>query len=187
MEKTNEVLGELEAEGKVERARVREAVTDKGYHSNYSLVELADGEWRTYVSEPRRKKRCWKGRRRERDAVYSNRRRIRSSRGKRLLRKRGELLERAFTHYLDGGGMRRTHLRQHGNILKRLMVHVAGFNLGLVMRKLTGWGTPKGLAAAPSGLFGRLLAAWDALTWVVAPEMPGTRGPAAVTGHPAAA
>jgi hypothetical protein len=64
-------------------------------------------------------------------------------------------------------------------MLKRLMVHVAGFNLGLVMRKLTDRGTPKGLAAAPSGLFGRLLAAWDALTRVMAPEMPGIRGPAA--------
>jgi len=53
--------------------------------------------------------------------------------------------------------MRRTHLRGHGNILKRLLVHVAGFNLGLVMRSLVGIGKPRraqdGLAA---GLFGLL-------------------------------
>ena len=41
--------------------------------------------------------------------------------------------------------MRRTHLREHANILKRLVVHVAGFNLGLVMRKLVGRGTPRAL------------------------------------------
>jgi hypothetical protein len=31
--------------------------------------------------------------------------------------------------------MRRTHLRGHTNILKRLLVHAGGFNLGLVMRR----------------------------------------------------
>lgn len=187
IEKTNEVIGELEAEGKIEKPRAREAVTDKSYHSNDTLVDLADGEWRTYVSEPRRGRRRWKGRGRERDAVYSNRRRIRSPRGKRLLRKRGELLERAFTHYLDGGGMRRTHLRRHGNILKRLLVHVAGFNLGLVMRKLTGRGTPKGLAAALSCLFGRLFALCGVVERVEGPETPDNRRRALAAGYPAAA
>jgi transposase len=44
--------------------------------------------------------------------------------------------------------MRRTHLRGHGNILKRLLVHVAGASLGLWMRHtLTGIGTPRGLQA----------------------------------------
>ncbi len=41
--------------------------------------------------------------------------------------------------------MRRTHLRGHGNILKRLLVYVAGCNLGLWMRTMTGVGTPRGL------------------------------------------
>ena len=41
--------------------------------------------------------------------------------------------------------MRRTHLRGHGNILKRLLVHIGGFNLGLLMRTLIGVGTPRGL------------------------------------------
>jgi hypothetical protein len=41
--------------------------------------------------------------------------------------------------------MRRVHLRRHPNILKRLLVHVAAFNLGLVMRQLFGRGTPRGL------------------------------------------
>jgi len=42
-------------------------------------------------------------------------------------------------------GMRRVHLRGRENILKRLLVHVAGFNLSLVMRLLIGKGTPRGL------------------------------------------
>jgi len=41
--------------------------------------------------------------------------------------------------------MRRTHLRGHENILKRLLIHISGFNLGLVMRNLLGYGTPRGL------------------------------------------
>jgi transposase len=88
-------------------------------------------------------------------AVYANRRRIRGAHGKRLMRRRGELLERSFAHCYETGGMRRTHLRGHENILKRLLVHVAGFNLSLIMRKLLGVGTPRGL----QGLSGRILAA----------------------------
>ena len=187
VETAKQNLSELEAEGKIEKPRVREAVTDKSYHSNDTLVELADDGWRTYVSEPRRGRRRWEGRGRERDAVYANRRRIRGDRGKRLLRKRGELLERAFTHYLDGGGMRRTHLREHGNILKRLTVHVAGINRGLVRRKLEGRGTPRGLAAALSRLLGRLLAACGVVMRAGRPETPKTRRRASAALHPAAA
>lgn len=68
---------------------------------------------------------------------------IRSESGKQWIRKRGELVERAFTHYLDEGGMRKLWLRGHENIAKRLLVHVAGFNLGLLMRKLVGAATPR--------------------------------------------
>ena len=61
------------------------------------------------------------------------------------MRQRGERIERSFAHLYDTGGMRRTHLRGHTNILKRLLVHAGGFNLGLVMRHLIGSGTPRGL------------------------------------------
>jgi transposase len=142
-----------------------EVVTDKGYHSNETVKRLEDGGRRTYISEPERKgQRNWKDKRREQEAVYANRRRIRGERGKRLLRKRGELLERPFEHYLDAGGMRRTHLRGHGNIMKRLLVHVAGFNLGLVMRRVLGYATPRqyaeALSAAISALLGLVSRLW---------------------------
>ena len=41
--------------------------------------------------------------------------------------------------------MRRVHLRGHTNIRKRLLIHTAGFNLGLLMQQLIGVGTPRGL------------------------------------------
>jgi len=109
------------------------------------LVELAELKVRSYCSEPERGRRSWKGKAEEQAAVYANRRRIRGERGKRLLRQRGEKIERSFAHLYETGGMRRVHLRRHPNILKRLLVHVAAFNLGLVMRKLFGQGTPRGL------------------------------------------
>jgi len=92
----------------------------------------------------------------EREAVYANRRRLRGVRGKRLLRKRGELLERPFAHCYETGGMRRTHLQTHARILKRLLIHVAGCNLGLVMRTLFGLSTPRGL----QGLASAFLPGW---------------------------
>jgi hypothetical protein len=58
--------------------------------------------------------------------------------------------------------MRRTHLRKHNNILKRQLIHVAGFNLSLIFRKLLGAGTPRewnnlgqALLLFFLGLFGR--------------------------------
>jgi hypothetical protein len=39
--------------------------------------------------------------------------------------------------------MRRTHLRKHNNILKRQLIHLAGFNLSLIFRRLLGAGTPR--------------------------------------------
>ena len=77
--------------------------------------------------------------------MYGNRRRMRGRRGRRLMRQRGERIERSFAHLYDTGGRRRTHLRGHTNILKRLLIHAGGFNLGLVMRHLIGIGTPRGL------------------------------------------
>jgi transposase len=122
-----------------------EVVTDKGYHSNAKLVDLQQLGIRTYISEPKRGRRNWTDKKIERDAVYANRRRIRGRRGKDLLRQRGVMLERSFAHCYETGAMRRVHLRGHENILKRLLVHVAGFNLSLVLRLLAGKGTPRGL------------------------------------------
>jgi transposase len=150
------VAGEEKSEG-VNPEGPKEVVLDKGYHSNEVLVELADWKVRSYCSEPERGRRRWEGKKEEQAAVYANRQRIRGERGKRLLRQRGEKLERNFAHLYETGGMRRVHLRRHPNILKRLLVHTAAFNLGLVMRKLLGRGTPRGLQGYEVALFLTLL------------------------------
>jgi transposase len=124
---------------------LHEVVADKGYHSNQSLVDLEAVGVRSYISEPDRGRRNWTQQPDARDAAYRNRRRIRGTRGQRLLRLRGERLERPFAHLYDTGGMRRVHLRGHTNIRKRLLIHTAAFNLGLLMRQLIGVGTPRGL------------------------------------------
>ena len=150
------VAGEETSEG-VNPEGPKEVVLDKGYHSNEVLTKLAEWEVRSYCSEPERGRRRWEGKQEEQAAVYGNRRRIRGERGKRLLRQRGEKLERSFAHLYETGGMRRVHLRRHPNILKRLLVHVAAFNLGLVMRHLLGRGTPRGLQGCPLDLLLALL------------------------------
>ena len=64
------------------------------------------------------------------------------------MRKRGEIVERSFAHVLERGGMRRTWLRGRENVHKRYLVHVAGYNLGILMRALFGAGTPRETASA---------------------------------------
>jgi hypothetical protein len=65
------------------------------------------------------------------------------------MRRRGETVERSFAHVHDTGGMRRPHPRGHTNILKRILIHVSGFNLGLILRQMIGVGTPRGLQDRP--------------------------------------
>lgn len=99
---------------------------------------------------------------------YANRRRIRGPRGKRLMKMRGELIERSFAHNYETGAMRRTHLRRHDNIAKRLLVHVGGFNLSLVMRQLIGFGKPRRLQGLFASIFGWIMSVWSVVmtTWI---------------------
>lgn len=125
---------------------IEEMVADKGYHSGAVLVNLQGAQVRTYIPEKKQPgHRHWEGKGEEQQAVYANRRRVKGAYGQRLLRKRGELIERNFAHCYETGGMRRTHLRGRENILKRLLIHVGGFNLSLIFRTLLGCGTPREL------------------------------------------
>src|SRR6266545_4043133 len=125
---------------------IEEVVADKGYHSGPVLQQMQAVGVRTYIPEKKQAgKRHWVGKEDQQRLVYQNRQRLQRPKGKQLLRKRGELIERTFAHCYDTGGMRRTHLRKHNNILKRLLIHVAGANLGLLLRSVYGIGTPRGL------------------------------------------
>lgn len=146
--------------------RVEEVVADKGYHSNEVLTKLEEVEVRSYIPEPARGRRNWKKKDAERDAVRRNQRRTKRKKGKALQRRRSELVERPFAHLLDSGGMRRVHVRGHDNILKRLVIHAAGFNLGLVMRKLYGVGKPRALQGLRAALFALIVAALTLIRWL---------------------
>lgn len=132
-------------EPKVGLEPLSEIVADKGYHSNATILGLRQAQARTYIPEPRRPNRNWDGKAEERKAVYANRRRVRGNYGKRLLKKRGELIERSFAHCYETGGMRRIFLRGTENVLKRLLIHVGAFNLSLIFRQKLGAGTPREL------------------------------------------
>lgn len=124
---------------------VEEVVADKGYHSGEILKTLHAGGYRSFIPEPDRGKRNWDGKAVEQKRTYENRRRVRGDRGQRLQKKRSELTERSFAHLYETGAMRRVHLRGRENILKRLLIHAAAFNLSLMMRTALGTGKPRQL------------------------------------------
>lgn len=134
-------------EPQVHLGGVEEVVADKGYHSGEVLTDLHDGEVRSYIPEPDRGPRNWEGlgKAEEQKRTYENRRRGKGDRGKRLQKMRSELTERSFAHMYETGGMRRVHLRGRENILKRLLIQGAAFNLSLILRKAIGVGKPRRL------------------------------------------
>ena len=140
---------------------VEEVVADKGYHSGAVLTEVHEQEVRSYIPEPERGRRNWQGegKAEEQKRTYENRRRVRGDRNKRLQKLRSELTERSFAHLYETGGMRRVHLQGRKNILKRLLVHGAAFNLSLILRKIMGVGKPRrlqGLCLQLLTLFARM-------------------------------
>jgi transposase len=144
---------------------VEEVVADKGYHSGAVLTEVHGQEVRSYIAEPERGRRNWRGdgKAEEQKRTYENRRRIRGDRNKRLQKLRSELTERSFAHLYETGAMRRVHLQGRKNILKRLLVHGAAFNLSLILRKIVGIGKPRLLQGVCLHLFECLRSAFECL------------------------
>ena len=134
---------------------IEEVVADKGYHSGAVLGQLHEQGMRSYLPEPDRGRRHWQGEGKgvEQKRVYGNRRRVRGERGKRLQKRRSELTERSFAHMYETGAMRRVHLRGRDNILKRLLIQGAAFNLSLVMRRSLTGGKPKQVKQGVEGAF----------------------------------
>lgn len=163
-----------------------EIIADKGYHSRSALKGLDGGEWKSRISEPLPAKGYlrWQGDEEARDAVYANRARLKSSVGRAAMRKRGELVERSFAHVLDRGGMRRAWLRGRENIAKRYLIHVAGFNLGVLMRALVGCGTPRERAAAARNAFLFVIRTDSATAIVIIADIGGAPAMLAVIAAP---
>ena len=154
---------------KVHQQGLREVLTDKGYHSGAGLATMSGMGVRSYVAVPRQPRRNWEGKREQQAAVYANRRRVAGERGKSLLRRRGELLERPFAHQYETGAMRRLPVRGRGNVAKRVLLQAAAFNLALILRTMTRAGTPRGLADLKRKLFCALLRVLAALLAIPAP------------------
>ncbi|HET6250213.1 MAG TPA: transposase [Tepidisphaeraceae bacterium] len=130
-----------------------EAVLDKGYHSKQTLLDLEEAGTRSYASEPARAPQKWDGQADAQAAVYANRRRIEGNRGKKLLRGRGEKLERTFAHCYETGAMRHLYLRGRENIAKRVLIHAAGCNIGIMMRVKYGLRKPRSQSRGGFALF----------------------------------
>ena len=131
-----------------------EVVADKGYLKNETLPQVSHigAGLRTYISEPLSPHgRTWTDKPAEQQAAYrANHRRIRGDRGKRLLRRRGEVVERTFAHLCETGGGRRTWLRGLTKVTKRYQVLTLSHNLGLILRNLLGTAKPRAFSLALS-------------------------------------
>jgi len=97
------------------------------------------------VAVPEGPERNWKGKQEERQRYAENEQRAGSERGKQLSKLRTEKAERSMAHMYETGGMRRLWLRGLDNVSKRVLIHACGHNLGVLMRELTGAGTPRSL------------------------------------------
>lgn len=179
IEAVDRLRAEPSSSSRMHRLPLCEVVLDKGYHGSETLTDLEELAVRSYVSAPRLPKgrrRRWKGKDAERRATAANRRRIRGKRGKELMRRRGELLERPFAHELESGGLRRTHVRGRTEVRKRISIQAAAANIGLLMRTRFGIGAPKGLQGCSSAVRRALETAAGAVAGAVAACAARVRG-----------
>src|SRR3954447_26193198 len=147
--------------------RIEEVAADKGYHAAATL-ELADAlSLRTYIPEPKRKRRSrWTDKPEgHRTAVINNRRRTGREKSRKLRRLRSERVERSFAHTCETGGARRSWLRGFADVTKRYLMTAAAHNLGRVLRRLFGVGKPRALQGT-SGLTAGLAGVLQVLLWV---------------------
>jgi hypothetical protein len=144
---------------------VEEAAADKGYHKAEALADCAAVNVRTYIPEGQRPgRRVWADKPPEWEGAYrANRRRTRGARGRRLQRLRSAYVERTFAHVCETGGARRSWLRGLGEVFKRYVVQAAAHNLGGIMRRLCGRGTPRSLQGAAAAVLAWLWASLRAL------------------------
>lgn len=158
-------------EFRVNAKAVEELVADKGYHSSEVLRAVLKAEVRPYIAEPNRGRRKWAGKQVEQAVVYANRQRIGGHRGKHLLRRRGERVERTFAHAYETGALRRLYVRGKESVQKKLLLQATACNLALLLRKRIGVGTPRALQDVAA----RLLLALLRLIWTAVPLSEATR------------
>lgn len=145
---------------------IKDVVADRGYHADAAIERLQTLGYRTCIAE-RPQKRNWKAVARRvgqekmgrlREAFRRNHRRVRSAAGRALQKLRAEYPERSFAHLCVTGGLRRVFVRGRKNVLKRLQLHAAAANLGIIMRTLFGAGTPRSLQGRSAAIVALLFA-----------------------------
>ena len=157
---TSERLGEICDDPGQEKV-LRSLTTDEGYFEVDEVCCLQEEQVRTIMGDPHATRRNPKKQSKVvRSVLNKARRAVRSKSGKALLRKRGEHLERSFYHVLDHGGLRRATLRGRENLTKRQLGGALAYNLSLLMRHLTGVGTPKQWLAGVGHLFAAIWVHW---------------------------
>lgn len=139
------VVSVQEAQGTTDPEAVPQTITaDKGYFSLEEIGRLQEVTLKTVISDPRRaQRRLDKLSNAQRQTLTRAQRSVSSKYGRKLLRKRGQHIERSFAHVLDAGGMRHATLRGLENLNKRHQIAAACYNLSQLLRRLYGIGTPK--------------------------------------------
>ena len=130
------------------KPEIEKVTADKVYHKLDVLVAcetLTHSPIKTYIPEAdNRWKLCWDDKTAEQErACRLNRDRTQRAYGKRLQRRRSEVVERSFGHICDTGKQRRSWLRGIVNVSNRYQMQAAACNLGIVLRKLIGAGKPR--------------------------------------------
>jgi transposase len=144
--------------------RVELLAGDMGYFKADEIWLLHEVGIETAIRDPLCNRRLDKLTDGERAAIEAARRTVDSDLGKAVLKLRAEVVERSMAHVLDCGGARRTTLRGRENIRKRYLIQAACANLSLLMRHLTGLGTPKQALAAACGVLMHIFSAiWRSL------------------------
>lgn len=158
----------IEAQGNLNDATeqqccITELAADKGHDKTETLPWAEERGIRTCIPEAEHKhNRRWDnkpvgwG-----EACYNPRRRVSRDEGKALQRTRSVLVERTFAHVCETGRGRRFWIRSMVEVGKRYLLQVAADNLGVILRKRFGVGTPRGWGSAASSLlasFGALVA-----------------------------
>jgi transposase len=124
--------------------KIEEAVMDKGYHDNGLMSQLSSRDIRTYIPERRQNVHRWDDKPETFEKAFrANRRRVRGQKGKQLNRWRSERCERTFAHVCETGGGRQMWTRGQTNASKLHTLRCAGYNLGLLLRKVWGISKPR--------------------------------------------
>jgi transposase len=137
-----QTLGEVTGEEDLTKLG-KEVCADEGYFALREIGQLQAMEIRAVISDPKAGRRRQDLPAEDQAILRRAQRAVQSASGKKLLRKRGEHLERGFCHVLDHGGRRRATLRGCENLTKAYYGAALAHNLSLLMRHLHGCGTPK--------------------------------------------